>query len=62
MPWWWAVLLLLAIMTPVAIVQLAMISAAIGPDRAPLTRLIGAIEILVFGVWIALVSRLVRAP
>ena len=47
-------------MTLVGVIQLAMLSAVIGPERAPLTRLVGALEIGALGVWGLLVIRFVR--
>ena len=57
---WWAMLWLAVVMLIVGTIQLAMLSAVIGPERAPLTRLVGAVEMGALGVWGILIIRFVR--
>ena len=59
LPTWWASLWLLFVMSLVGIVQIAMVSAVVGPERAPLTRLICALETLALLTWVIYVIRLV---
>lgn len=60
-PKWWVAVwatLLSGIVVPI---QFLMVSAVTGPDRAPLTRLAGAIELVGLAIWIVWVGRFIAA-
>jgi hypothetical protein len=61
MPVWWAMLWLVFVLFFVGILQIAMLSAVIGPDRPPLSRSVGALEIGALIIWIVQMIRFVRA-
>ena len=60
MPVWWATLWLVFVLVLVGIVQLAMVSAVIGPERPPITRAVAALEIGGLGIWTYQMIRFVR--
>lgn len=61
-PLWLAAPWLIVIFGLTGILQIVMVSAAIGPDRAPITRAVGVLGTAMFVGWVIKTVRLLRMP
>lgn len=60
-PKWWIAVWVTLFSGIVVPIQFLMVSAVTGPDRAPMTRLVGAIELVGLAIWIIWVGRFMAA-
>ena len=60
MPALGAGLWLVFVLAFVVVLQIVVLSAVIGPNRPPVTRVIGALEIGALGIWVIQMIRFVR--
>lgn len=61
-PVWWAGLWLTVILALTGVLLIVMVAAALGPERAPLTRVVGALGIAMFVAWLIEMVRVLRLP